>query len=72
MNQHSQRAIEEYVERQARHIGQIHSALAQAHCGQGIALADYVERSIADGTVTRKGYERALTEELADAQVEKA
>lgn len=67
MNYHIQRAVEEYVERKSWHVSRLPTALAQAHTGQGIALDEYVERSVADGTVTREGYDRALTEELADA-----
>jgi len=67
MNYHIQRAVEEYVERQAWQVGHIRRALEQARAGQGIALDAYVERGVADGTISREGYERALAEELNDS-----
>lgn len=72
MNYHIQRAVEEYVARESWQVSQLHEALAQARAGQGIVLEDYVERSIAEGTMTREGYERALAEEIADVQAESA
>lgn len=72
MNYHIQRAVEEYVERQSWQVGQVRQGLAQARAGQGVALPDYVERSVADGTITRDGYERALAEEITDAQARSA
>ena len=72
MNYHIQRAVEEYVERQSWQIATVQRALEHARAGQGIDLTEYAERSMADGSVTREGYERALAEEFADAQAERA
>ncbi len=47
-------------------------ALAQAHAGRGITLDEYVERSIAEGTMTRKSYKRAVGREGADTQTTNA
>ena len=53
-------------------MGRVRQALEQARAGQGIALDAYVESSIANGTITRDGYERALAEEIANAEAERA
>ncbi len=66
MNYHIQRAVEEYIARQAWQVGRVRHALEQARAGQGIALDTYAERGVVDGTLTREGYERALAEELTD------
>lgn len=71
-NYHIQRAVEEYVERQSWQIARVQHALEQARAGRGIALSEYVERSIADGTISRQGYEQALSEEISDAGIESA
>ncbi len=68
MNYHIQRAVEEYVARQAWQVGHIRRALEQARGGQGTLLDAYVERGVMDGTLTREGYERALAEELTDSE----
>ncbi len=68
MNYHIQRAVEEYVTRQAWQVGRIRRALGQARVGEGISLDAYVERGVADGTLTRAGYEQAVTEELDDSE----
>lgn len=72
MNYHIQRAVEEYVERQSWQVSRTQKAFVQARAGQGIALEDYVERGIAEGTMTREGYKYALDQEIADAQAERA
>ena len=70
MSYHIQRAVEEYVERQSWQVGRVRQALEQARAGQGIALDTYVEGSVADGTITHDGYERAVAEEIADGAAE--
>ncbi|HWE64743.1 MAG TPA: hypothetical protein VHB98_23760 [Chloroflexota bacterium] len=70
MNYHIQRAVEEYVDRQSWQIDRVQQAVAQARAGQGKPLEHYVARSIADGTITRAGYEHALAIELVEAQAE--
>lgn len=62
MKYHIQRAVEEYVERQSWQVGWTRQALSQARDGQGVALNEYVGQSIADGTITREGYECALAD----------
>lgn len=68
MNYHIQRAVEEYVDRQMWQVGHVGKALVQARAGQGMPLHDYVERSVADGTLSRENYEREVAHEMADAQ----
>ena len=72
MNYHVQRAVEEYVERQAWQVQSVLHALEQARAGQGVPLDAYVARSIADGTLDRESYEQALREEVADSMAERS
>lgn len=56
------------MEQQSRQEHRTLEALAQARAGKGITLDEYVERSIAEGTMTREGYKSAVDREVTDIQ----